>query len=134
MAALSAPIVNQHGERAGPSEQESLLRSPRERVLVCVCVRARVSLLLFAVTQCETGSAERRHMGERFVVVPVDGGIEVLAEEEHSDAVVAPVNSGGTTARGDEEAAENSVAYPQDHEVLPILEYNREPNKYGMTA
>lgn len=76
-------------------------------------------------------------MGERFVVVPVDGGIGVLAEEEHSDAVVAepaPVNSGGTTARGDEEAAENSVAHPQDHEVLPILEYNREPNKYGMTA
>lgn len=69
-------------------------------------------------------------MGERFVVVPVDGGAGVAADEEQSDAAIddpAPVSA----ARGEQEAAEE----PQDQDgVLPILEYNREPNKYGMTA
>lgn len=77
-------------------------------------------------------------MGERFVVVPVDGGVGVLADEELPDAAVAdpaPVNSGSSAATGNKEAAENSVAQPQDHDnYLPILEYNREPNKYGMAA
>lgn len=77
-------------------------------------------------------------MGERFVVVPVDGGVGVLADEQQPNAAVAdpaPVNSGGSAARGDKEAAENSGAQPQEHDgFLPILEYNREPNKYGMAA
>lgn len=76
-------------------------------------------------------------MGERFVVVPVDGGAGVRAGEEHPGAEVAqpaPVDSGGSPARGREEAAEKSAAHRQDQEVLPILDYNREPNKYGTTA
>lgn len=76
-------------------------------------------------------------MGERFVVVQVDGG-GVLADEEQPEAAVAdpaPVNSGGSAAGGDQEAEENSAAQPQERgRFLPILEYNREPNKYGMAA
>lgn len=77
-------------------------------------------------------------MGERFVVVPVDGGVGVLADDGLPDAAVAdpaPVNRGSSAATGDKEAAEKSLAQPQDHDTfLPILEYNREPNKYGMAA
>lgn len=70
-------------------------------------------------------------MGDRFVVVPVDGGVAAPAGQEPSDAVVAPVNS-GTAAGGRREAAETSEAPPQDRDgALTILEYNREPNKYG---
>lgn len=71
------------------------------------------------------------------MVVPVDGK-GVLADEEQPDAAVAnpaPVIRGGSAARGDKEVAENSVALSQDYDgFLPILEYNREPNKYGMAA
>lgn len=77
-------------------------------------------------------------MGDRFVVVPVAGGVGGPADEEQPDAAVAepaPAPSGGSAARGDQEAAESSVAQLQDHDgFLPILEYNREPNKYGMVA
>ncbi|XP_032359255.1 solute carrier family 12 member 7 isoform X2 [Etheostoma spectabile] len=82
-------------------------------------------------------------MGERFVVVPVDGGVGVAREGEHLDAVVADPapdtgggggsssSSGGGTV-GEKEAGEDSVFEPQDpNAVVPILEYNREPNKYG---
>ncbi|XP_071341746.1 solute carrier family 12 member 7 isoform X5 [Trachinotus anak] len=76
-------------------------------------------------------------MGERFVVVPVDGGGGVTGEREHTDAVVADPapdtgsSSGGGTAE-EKEAGEDSVFEPQDpNDVVPILEYNREPNKYG---
>lgn len=78
-------------------------------------------------------------MGERFVVVPVDRGTEVAADAEHTDAVTsdpAPDTGGsgdGTVAVT--EAQEDSVFEPQDpNAVVPILEYNREPNKYGTTA
>ncbi|KAM9337323.1 solute carrier family 12 member 7 isoform 2-T2 [Symphorus nematophorus] len=80
-------------------------------------------------------------MGERFVVVPVDGGVGVVAGEgEHSDAVVADPapDPGGTSSGGgsvtleEKEAGGDSVFEPADpNAVVPILEYNREPNKYG---
>uniref|UniRef100_A0A4W6BVK9 Solute carrier family 12 member 7 n=1 Tax=Lates calcarifer TaxID=8187 RepID=A0A4W6BVK9_LATCA len=77
-------------------------------------------------------------MGERFVVVPVDGGGGVTGEREHSDAVVADPapDTGGSSSSGgtveEKEAGEDSVFEPQDpNVVVPILEYNREPNKYG---
>ncbi|XP_022609870.1 solute carrier family 12 member 7-like isoform X3 [Seriola dumerili] len=83
-------------------------------------------------------------MGERFVVVPVDGGGGVTGERDHTDAVVAdpaPDTGGGSstgssTGSGtveEKEAGEDSVFDPpQDpNDVVPILEYNREPNKYG---
>ncbi|XP_023264769.1 solute carrier family 12 member 7-like isoform X4 [Seriola lalandi dorsalis] len=80
-------------------------------------------------------------MGERFVVVPVDGGGGVTGERDHTDAVVAdpaPDTGGGSSSTGsgtveEKEAGEDSVFEPpQDpNDVVPILEYNREPNKYG---
>eukprot|EP00064_Thunnus_orientalis_P006515 superscaffoldBa00000680_g6533 len=73
-------------------------------------------------------------MGERFVVVPVDGGGGVAGEDEHSDAVVSdPAPDTGSGGREEEkEAGEDSVFEQQDpNAVVPILEYNREPNKYG---
>lgn len=82
-------------------------------------------------------------MGERFVVVPVDGGVGVPAEGEHPDAVVADpsLDAGGDggTADGKEaggkEAGGDPVFEPQDPDsVVPILEYSREPNKYGKSA
>lgn len=76
-------------------------------------------------------------MGERFVVVPVDGGGGLTGEGEQSDTVVAEPaldtgvgSGGGVDAR---EVREDTVFGPQDpNAVVPILEYNREPNKYGM--
>ncbi|XP_053268070.1 solute carrier family 12 member 7 isoform X2 [Pleuronectes platessa] len=78
-------------------------------------------------------------MGERFVVVPVDGGAGVVGDREPSDAVVSdPAPDTGGSAGGGRAAAEeieegeDSVFEPQDpNTVVPILEYNREPNKYG---
>ncbi|XP_029384597.1 solute carrier family 12 member 7 isoform X3 [Echeneis naucrates] len=74
-------------------------------------------------------------MGERFVVVPVDGGGVVTGEREHTDAVVsdpAPDSGGGGGTVEEKEAGEDSVFEPNDpNNVVPILEYNREPNKYG---
>ncbi|XP_062235926.1 solute carrier family 12 member 7 isoform X2 [Platichthys flesus] len=79
-------------------------------------------------------------MGERFVVVPVDGGAGVAGDREHSDAVVsdpAPPSTGGSAGGGgaaaeEIEEGEDSVFEPQDpNTVVPILKYNREPNKYG---
>ena len=78
-------------------------------------------------------------MGERFVVVPVDGGVGVPAEGEHSDAVVVEPSPGGGGGGGD--AADGKEAggepAPEPHEpgsVVPILEYSREPNKYGKSG
>lgn len=62
-------------------------------------------------------------MGERFVVVPVDGG---RGADRGQPAAADPA-----PAREDEEAAAGSSVA---RGFLPILEYNREPNKYGMTA
>ncbi|XP_069368143.1 solute carrier family 12 member 7 isoform X4 [Paralichthys olivaceus] len=78
-------------------------------------------------------------MGERFVVVPVDGGGAIAGERERSDAVVSDPapdtggSAGGGGAGAEEiEEGEDSVFEPQDpNTVVPILEYNREPNKYG---
>ncbi|XP_033964873.1 solute carrier family 12 member 7 isoform X5 [Pseudochaenichthys georgianus] len=78
-------------------------------------------------------------MGERFVVVPVDRGVGVAAEGVHWDAVVAdpaPDTISSSSSGGiveEKEAGEDSVFEPQDPNAVavPILEYNREPNKYG---
>lgn len=75
-------------------------------------------------------------MGERFVVVPVGGGGGLTGEGEQSDAVVAEpapdTGVGGGVDAG--EVREDTAFEPQDpNAVVPILEYNREPNKYGMT-
>ncbi|KAK5877247.1 hypothetical protein CesoFtcFv8_024772 [Champsocephalus esox] len=85
-------------------------------------------------------------MGERFVVVPVDRGVGVAADGVHWDAVVADPapdtissssGSGSGSSSGgiveEKEAGEDSVFEPQDPNAVavPILEYNREPNKYG---
>lgn len=72
-------------------------------------------------------------MGERFVVVPVDGA----GEREHSNAVVAEPASdtGGDDVVEEKESGEDSVFESQDPKAaVPILKYNREPNKYGKTA
>ncbi|KAK5850003.1 hypothetical protein PBY51_014291 [Eleginops maclovinus] len=83
-------------------------------------------------------------MGERFVVVPVDRGVGVAAVGVHWDAVVAdpaPDTTSSSSSSGggiveEKEAGEDSVFEPQDPNAVavPILEYNREPNKYGKTA
>lgn len=68
-------------------------------------------------------------MGERFVVVPVDGA----AEREHSNAVVAEPASDDVVE--EKESGEDSVFESQDPKAaVPILKYNREPNKYGKTV
>lgn len=77
-------------------------------------------------------------MGERFVVVPVDGGGGVVGEREHTNAVVAyPASDtgGGGDIVEEKESGEDSVPESQDLKAaVPILTYNREPNKYGKTA
>ncbi|KAG7525842.1 solute carrier family 12 member 7-like isoform X1 [Solea senegalensis] len=83
-------------------------------------------------------------MGERFVVVPVDTGGAATGMREPSDSVVVdPVpDTGSRSTRGGDsdggtvagrEAGEDSVFEPPEdpNAVVPILEYNREPNKYG---
>ncbi|XP_039645591.1 solute carrier family 12 member 7 isoform X2 [Perca fluviatilis] len=76
-------------------------------------------------------------MGERFVVVPVDGGVGVARDGEHDPAPDTGGGGGGSSSSGgvtveEKEAGEDSVFEPQDpNVVVPILEYNREPNKYG---
>ncbi|XP_068565667.1 solute carrier family 12 member 7 isoform X1 [Cebidichthys violaceus] len=70
-------------------------------------------------------------MGERFVVVPVDGGVGVAGVGDHSDAVVS--DPAPDSVEEEKEAGEDSVFEPQEdpNAVVPILKYNREPNKYG---
>nr|XP_040022675.1 solute carrier family 12 member 7 isoform X2 [Gasterosteus aculeatus aculeatus] len=77
-------------------------------------------------------------MGDRFVVVPVEKGVGVgvAGVGQHSEAVVADpapesVGSGGPAE--EKVAGEDSVFEPPgDPNVqVPILKYNREPNKYG---
>ncbi|XP_047468101.1 solute carrier family 12 member 7 isoform X2 [Mugil cephalus] len=77
-------------------------------------------------------------MGERFVVVPVDGGGTLAGVGVHFDAAVtddpAPDTGSGSSGgtREGKEALEDAVFESQDpNSVVPILEYNREPNKYG---
>ena len=78
-------------------------------------------------------------MVERFVVVPVEGGGGVAGDREPSDAVVsdpAPDTGGsaGAAAAEETEEGEDSVFESLDpNTVVTILEYNREPNKYGKT-
>ncbi|XP_077364783.1 solute carrier family 12 member 7 isoform X2 [Festucalex cinctus] len=68
-------------------------------------------------------------MGDRFVVVPVDGG---GGGAEHSGLVVAQATTGDDGREEEPELEEDSEFEPQDpNAVVPILEYNREPNKYG---
>ncbi|XP_057680193.1 solute carrier family 12 member 7 isoform X2 [Corythoichthys intestinalis] len=73
-------------------------------------------------------------MGDRFVVVPVDRGGDVSIEGQQSDSVRVPATrfTGGDDRVEDPELEENAVFEPQDpNAAVPILEYNREPNKYG---
>ncbi|KAM9774712.1 solute carrier family 12 member 7 isoform 2-T2 [Syngnathus typhle] len=70
-------------------------------------------------------------MGDRFVVVPVDGAGDAA---EHSGSVVAQATrlTGGDGGEEEPEVEEDRVFEPQDPNVaVPILKYNREPNKYG---
>ncbi|XP_061121450.1 solute carrier family 12 member 7 isoform X4 [Syngnathus typhle] len=70
-------------------------------------------------------------MGDRFVVVPVDGGGDAA---EHSGSVVAQATrlTGGDGGEEEPKVEEDPVFEPQDPNVaVPILKYNREPNKYG---
>ncbi|XP_051910124.1 solute carrier family 12 member 7 isoform X2 [Hippocampus zosterae] len=69
-------------------------------------------------------------MGDRFVVVPVDGG-EIA---EHPGSVKAQAARLTCDDGWDEEPEleEDALFKPQDpNAAVPILEYNREPNKYG---
>ncbi|XP_068437379.1 solute carrier family 12 member 7 isoform X2 [Clinocottus analis] len=76
-------------------------------------------------------------MGERFVVVPVDRGVGVAGSvREPSDAVVADPgsDSGGSSGTVEEKEAGEDFVFEQQEDpdaVVPILKYNREPNKYG---
>lgn len=82
-----------------------------------------------------------KDMGDRFVVVPVEKGVGVgvAGVGQHSEAVVADpapesVGSGGPAE--EKVAGEDSVFEPPgDPNVqVPILKYNREPNKYGKSV
>lgn len=65
-------------------------------------------------------------MTERFVVIPVGQGDSGSREEEvDNDHVTLPDDGGGEGAGGD--FVDNQGG------VIPILEYSREPNKYGKT-
>ncbi|XP_061521820.1 solute carrier family 12 member 7 isoform X2 [Phycodurus eques] len=74
-------------------------------------------------------------MGDRFVVVPVDGGGDVADEgQQHSGSVVVQATrlTGGVGREVKPELEEDTAVETQDpNHVVPILEYNREPNKYG---
>ncbi|KAM8822681.1 solute carrier family 12 member 7 isoform 1-T1 [Spinachia spinachia] len=75
-------------------------------------------------------------MGERFVVVAVEKDVGVAGVGQHSEALVGdpPPQSVGSGGPAEEkEAGEDSVfEQPEDPNVpVPILKYNREPNKYG---
>ncbi|XP_015232985.1 PREDICTED: solute carrier family 12 member 7-like [Cyprinodon variegatus] len=73
-------------------------------------------------------------MKERFVVIPVDSGGVATREGEHSPPAGAQpaADTGGSSSGEEKEPLEDSVFEPQDTEAaVPILEYDREPNKYG---
>ncbi|CAB1430782.1 unnamed protein product [Pleuronectes platessa] len=127
MSTVISPLINRVSpspvvRRSCRGEPVSAARSLRRK-----CVNTRAN--------------NRGTMGERFVVVPVDGGAAVVGDREPSDAVVSdPAPDTGGSAGGGRAAAEeieegeDSVFEPQDpNTVVPILEYNREPNKYGKT-
>lgn len=67
-------------------------------------------------------------MTERFVVIPVGQSDSESREEEGvvNDHVTLPDDGGG----GEEGAGGDFV---DNQGVIPILEYSREPNKYGKT-
>ncbi|XP_075903798.1 solute carrier family 12 member 7 isoform X4 [Nelusetta ayraudi] len=69
-------------------------------------------------------------MGERFVVVPVAGG---AAEGDHpAEAAAAAAAIDPAAGTGGRQPGDESVSGPvEPNSVVPILEYNREPNKYG---
>lgn len=75
------------------------------------------------------------------MVVPVDTAGRIPSEGEHSSEAHPAPGAGGrsgscaASTAEEKEPLEDSVFEPQDPEVaVPILEYNREPNKYGKTA
>lgn len=73
--------------------------------------------------------ASFKHMGERFVVVPVAGG---AAEGDHPAAAAAAAAIDPASATGWSQPGDESVSgHVEPNSVVPILEYNREPNKYG---
>lgn len=72
-------------------------------------------------------------MGDRFVVVPVDGG--KTADRPGSVKTQAARLTGGDGRDEEPELEEDALFEPQDpNAAVPILEYNREPNKYGESA
>ncbi|XP_061661920.1 solute carrier family 12 member 7 isoform X2 [Syngnathoides biaculeatus] len=73
-------------------------------------------------------------MGDRFVVVPVDKGDVADGRQPSSgSADVQATRHPGDVARGEKPELEQDPAFePHDlNAAVPILEYNREPNKYG---
>ncbi|XP_019729338.1 solute carrier family 12 member 7 isoform X2 [Hippocampus comes] len=69
-------------------------------------------------------------MGDRFVVVPVDGG--EIAQHPGSVKAQAARLTGGDGQDEEPGLEEDALFKPQDpNAAVPILEYNREPNKYG---
>lgn len=81
-------------------------------------------------------------MGDRFLVVPVECTGSVSGQVGLSGTVAGPVPDPGGASSGSpggiwdrNEPFEDSVFEPADAgAVLHILDYNREPNKYGKTA
>lgn len=68
-------------------------------------------------------------MGERFVVVPVAGGLgHSAAEGEH------PADAAAVAYPAPDTGEDSASGPPQPIAAVPILEYNREPNKYGETS
>ncbi|XP_067341799.1 solute carrier family 12 member 7 isoform X2 [Channa argus] len=71
-------------------------------------------------------------MVERFVVVPVEGGGGVAGEREHTNVAWCTGTGGGEDGVDESEPEENRVFDLRDPKTtVPILKYNREPNKYG---
>ncbi|KAL7887069.1 hypothetical protein AOLI_G00047900 [Acnodon oligacanthus] len=63
-------------------------------------------------------------MTERFVVVPVGQGNGNAAEGLSQEPSTLPAAAGGGGGEGD--------LGLDEREAVPILEYSREPNKYGV--
>ncbi|KAF3703309.1 hypothetical protein EXN66_Car018997 [Channa argus] len=71
-------------------------------------------------------------MVERFVVVPVEGGGGVAGEREHTNVAWCTGTGGGEDGVDESEPEENRVFDLRDPKTtVPILKYNREPNKYA---
>lgn len=71
-------------------------------------------------------------MSERFVVVPVEGKGAAGGSGGSVTDAASDTGDGGDAAIEQVETGDDSVFEPPEPDALvPILEYNREPNKYG---